>query len=118
MSEQQTPKAPRHLRPATRAWWQSVVDGWELEEHHIRLLTLAAHAWDRCEEAREQIAVDGLTVSTRDGGAKLHPAVRIESSATIAFCRLLRELDLDIDGPAAARRPPQLRSVRGGSDAA
>jgi len=40
-------KAPRHLRAATRRWWESVVAAWQLEQHHVRLLTLAAggSAW-------------------------------------------------------------------------
>ena len=58
-------KAPRHLKPATRRWWLSVVADWHLEEHHIRLLTLAGEAWDRCAEAREQLALEGLTVATK-----------------------------------------------------
>src|SRR5262245_42307477 len=104
-----TPNAPpRNLRPATKRWFREVTETWDLEPHHVRLLTLACQAWDRCEEAREQIARDGLTTRTRDGGLKLHPACRVEDSSRIAFARLLRELDLDTEPPAAARRPPML----------
>lgn len=111
-------KAPSHLRAATRRWFAAVCDTWQLEEHHQRLLQLAAEAWDRSQQAREVIARDGLTVSTRAGGLKLHPACRVEESSRIAFARLLRELDLDVDPPAEARRPPMLRSIRGGAGAA
>jgi P27 family predicted phage terminase small subunit len=104
------PIAPRHLRPDTKRWWMSVVSDWELEEHHVRLLTLAAETWDRLQEAREVISKEGLTTSTRDG-VKLHPAVRVENECRIAFARLLRELDLDISAPAEARRLPALRSI-------
>ena len=109
---------PRNLKAATRRWWTSVATTWELEEHHVRLLTLAAEAWDRCQQAREQILRDGLTVSTREGGQKLSPLVRIENDTRLAFCRLLRELDLDVEAPAQAKRPPALRSIRGGAGAA
>jgi P27 family predicted phage terminase small subunit len=109
-----TRRAPAHLRSDTRAWWRSVVERWELEEHHIRLLTLAAEAWDRNQQAREQIAVSGLTSSTRDGGVKLSPLARVEQSSAITFARVLRELDLDLEPPAEARRPPRLRSIVGG----
>ena len=84
----------------------------------MRLLQLAAEAWDRCQEARALIAREGLTTRTRDGGMKLHPAVRVEQAAQIAYARLLRELDLDIDLPAEGKRPPMLRSIRGGGHAA
>lgn len=107
------PKAPRHLRAATRRWFEHVASTWELESHHLRLLQLAAEAWDRGQQARALIASEGLTKQTRDGGAKLHPAVRVEAGAQIAFARLLRELDLDVDPPAESKRPPTLRSIRG-----
>jgi hypothetical protein len=59
-----------------------------------------------------------LTTPTREGGQKLSPLVRIESDCRLSFARLLRELDLDVDPPAEAKRPPMLRSIRGGSNAA
>ena len=106
-----TPKAPRYLRAATRRWWEAVVTDWRLEEHHIRLLTLACEAWDRGQQARELILKDGLTVPTKAGGPRLHPAVKVEEQCRLAFAKLIRELDLDIDSPQAASRPPALRSI-------
>jgi P27 family predicted phage terminase small subunit len=105
--------APAHLQPATAAWWRSVQRDYVLEPHHQKLLTLAAESWDRCTQAREAIAKDGLTVSTKDGGVKAHPAVGIERDSRLAFARLIRELDLDVDTPVETRRPPALRSNRG-----
>jgi P27 family predicted phage terminase small subunit len=104
--------APAYLAPATRAWWEATVGRWQLEDHHKKLLTLAAEAWDRGQQAREAIARDGLTTVTKDGGTRAHPAVRIESDCRLAFARLVRELDLDLEAPAAASRPAPLRSVR------
>jgi hypothetical protein len=46
---------PKHLRPATKAWFSRVLDEYSLEPHHVRLLTLAAESWDRCCEAREAL---------------------------------------------------------------
>lgn len=89
-----------------------MLDDYELQGHHVRLLTLAAEAFDRCDQAREIIAKDGLTIPTGDGGLKAHPAVAIERDARLAFARLIRELDLDMEPPAEARRPPGLRSNR------
>ena len=105
------PKAPRHLKAATRRWWAAVVNDWTLEAHHIRLLTLAAEAWDRGQEARALVAKDGLCVATKAGGPRLHPAVRVQQEAEIGFARLIRELDLDVAPPAEAKRPPSLRSI-------
>jgi phage terminase small subunit len=88
----------------------TVVETWTLEEHHLRLLTLAGEAWDRCTQAREQLRRDGLTVTTRHGEVRTHPCVAIERDSRVAFARLLRELDLDVEAPEA-RRPPALRSI-------
>jgi P27 family predicted phage terminase small subunit len=104
-------KAPRHLQASTRRWWEAVASDWQLEEHHLRLLTLAAEAWDRCKQAREQVAREGLTVETKAGGPRLHPCVRVEQDARLAFARMIRELDLDVQPPAEAKRPPALRSI-------
>jgi len=103
--------APSHLKPATRTWWQSVVSRWELEPHHVRLLTLAAETWDRGQQARALLARDGLTTGSKSGGLRTHPAVRIEADCRVGFARLLRELDLDVAPPAESRRPPALRSI-------
>ena len=43
-------RAPEYLRPKTRKWVKGVLKEYELEEHHIKLLILAAKSWDRCEE--------------------------------------------------------------------
>ena len=104
--------APAHLEAATRDWWLSVVRTWELDEHHVRLLTLACEAWDRAEEARQRLARDGSYVRDRFRQLKAHPAVAVERDARAQFARLLRELDLDVDGPREDVRPPLLRRMR------
>lgn len=78
---------------------------WHLEPHHMRLLTLAAEAWDRCTEARERIAEEGLTIKDRFGQLRAHPAVAIERDSRLAFARLIRELQLDVEEPEAPRVP-------------
>ena len=107
-------KAPAHLAASTAEWWHSVHEDYDLEPHHTRLLTLAAEAFDRCGQAREAIAKEGMTLATADGGLKAHPAVAIERDARLAFARLIRELGLDVEAPAE-RRPPGLRSNRRGA---
>jgi len=104
--------APAHLTEPTAAWWLQVQDDYSLEPHHVRLLSLACEAYDRTQQARELLDRDGPVMVT-DGGLKTHPAVAIERDARLAFARLLRELDLDSE-PAAASRPPALRSNRRG----
>ena len=66
-------EAPAHLRPATRDWFASVLADFELEEHHVRLLTLAGEAWDRGEQAREVLDKDELTYTDRFGAPRARP---------------------------------------------
>ena len=106
------PEPPPHLAPETADWWRGVVDDFELEGHHLRLLRLACEAWDRTQQARELLDRDGLTIATGDGGLKAHPAVAVERDARMAFTRVLRELDLDAEAPPSRARPPALRSNR------
>ena len=105
------PRAPAHLRSATRQWFAAVLDDFELDDHHVRLLTLAAESWDRGEMARESIAEHGMTFLDRFGSPRARPEVAIERDSRIAFARLLRELDLDVDLPTETR-PPALRGNR------
>ena len=105
-------KPPPHLKPTTRSWFAHVVGTYELEPHHARLLTLAGEAWDRCVMAREVIDAQGLTYLDRFNCPRARPEIAVERDSRIAFSRLIRELDLDIDAPPAAGRPPLLRSNR------
>jgi phage terminase small subunit len=99
-------KAPTHLQPDTRKWWLSVVSEFQLEDHHVRLLTLAGEAWDRCSQARKLLKKHGLTYKDRFGQPSSRPEVSIERDSRTAFARLLRELDLDGEPPKATGRPP------------
>ena len=101
-----TPRPPQHLSRATKQWWRSVLDEYDLEDHHVRLLTLAAEAWDRAQQARELLEKDGPVYRDRFGAPRKHPTVSIEENARIAFARLIRELDLDGE-PAPDPRPPR-----------
>ena len=101
-----SPKPPAHLEPTTKKWWRSVVDDFDLEPHHLRLLQLAAEAWDSAQSARAVIQTEGMTYTDRFGCPKPRPEVAIERDSRIGFARLLRELALDgVDGPEAPRVP-------------
>ncbi len=105
-------KAPKHLKSETGRWFESVINVYELEEHHIKLLTLASEAWDRCQEARVAIDTHGMTYNDRFEAPRVRPEVAIERDSRLAFARLVRELDLDVEAPLESSRPPQLKSMR------
>src|ERR1051326_3705431 len=104
-----TPKPPMHLKPATRRWFSQVVESCELEEHHLRLLTLAGESWDRCVAARQVVDLNGLTFLDRFNCPRARPEFAIERDSRIPLARIIRELDLDIGAPPPGSRPPLLR---------
>ena len=101
-------KGPDYLKEETRKWWEQVYSEYELEDHHVRLLTLAAEAWDRGQQAREILLKEGLTFTDRFDQPRKRPEVDIERDSRIAFARLVRELNLDIEPPKEPGRPPRL----------
>jgi phage terminase small subunit len=98
---------PQHLKPATRRWWSSVVRDYEMSPHHVRLLTLAGEAWDRCVEAREALAEHGFVFTDRFNCPKSRPEVAIERDSRLGFARMLREMALD-DTESPETRPPRI----------
>ena len=107
-------RAPLHLQPETRRWFRYVVTEWaDLEPHHVRILTAACEAWDRCCQAREVIDDKGLTFEDRFGAPRTRPEIGIERDSRLAFLRAVRELDLDVEPPSQPGRPRALTSNKG-----
>jgi phage terminase small subunit len=103
---------PKHLSRQSRAWWAEIAEHYDLEAHQYRLLTSAAEAFDRATQARESVDADGLMVADRFGQQRPHPLLAVERDCRVGFLRALRELALEVDGPAAApARPPRIRAV-------
>ena len=103
-------RAPSHLRTATRAWWRSVDENFELDDHHRHLLTAACECLDRVIETREVLAKEGSYFTDRHGARKVHPAVNVARDNHALFTRILRELQLD--ETAEESRPPMLPGYR------
>jgi len=99
-------KSANTLRPDTLEWLNGVLEDYVLEPHAIRLLTLAAQAWDRCQEARAQLHLEGLTIESRQG-MKPHPMLAVERDSANRFAALIKQLELDVDEPKRGPgRPP------------
>src|SRR5438445_13153120 len=107
-AENANPRPPKHLSDASKSWWKSVVSAYELAEHHLKLLTLAAECWDRCTQAREAIKQHGLTFEDRHGARRPVPESAIEHDNKVPFARLVRELGLDVaEAEPQTPRPPR-----------
>jgi phage terminase small subunit len=93
-------KPPSHLSPDARRWWANVSRIYALEHHHLRLLTLAAEAWDLKERARRELADAGaLSYEDSAGNLRPRPEIAVARDARAAFARFVRQLDLDSDEP-------------------
>jgi phage terminase small subunit len=97
---------PSSLSPAAKVWWRGIVGSFELEPHHLLVLSEAARSWDRCQEAAALVNRDGVVVVDRFGQQRQHPAVQIERDSRAAFLKAMRELDID-GAPDADVRPPR-----------
>ena len=99
------PQPPKHLSPAGKRWFRSVVEEFPMSPTDIRLLTLAAETYDAAEEARRVLAKEGSTYGDPKGGIKAHPCTLILRDNRTLFARLVRDLHLDGPQPASARAP-------------
>ena len=88
------PQPPDHLSPAMQEWWRQVTAEHDLDPHRQHLLRLACEAFDRCQQAREALTREGISVAGKYG-PRQHPAVAVERDAKSAFARLVRDLKLD-----------------------
>ena len=106
-------KPPKILRAKGRAFWRKVLQGYALEENHeLQLLLEACGCLDRIEEAQAEIQEKGAYLDDRFGQRKAHPALNVERDQRILFCRLLRELGLEIESEAYTR--PRRPAYSGG----
>ena len=100
-------RAPSFLSKKARTWLNGLIKSYVFESHHEQLAIQAAECLDRIEQARNCIKDQGLIVSTKDGGVKANPAVNIERDNKILFCRIVRELGLDIESNDEYSRLPR-----------
>ena len=98
-------RAPRHLSPSARRLYSQILENYELEPHHLAILTKALEALDRTEQARDAIAASGILIRSRLGEVKPNPAIAIERDSRAQFLAGIKALGLDIEGPP----PPSAR---------
>ncbi|GAH91322.1 unnamed protein product [marine sediment metagenome] len=99
-------KPPKHLSKSSRKFFKKTMETYELEDHHIKLLTLACESLDKIEKARKSIANTKLFYLDRFGRPKIHPAAKIEIDNKAIFIKLLKAMELDIEIPGQIGRPP------------
>ena len=92
--------------------WRAVHRQYVLDTHHVMLLRETCHLLARAAEARAAVVKDGLTLTDRFGGTKIHPLVDTERSSITAASRVLRELGLDVEAGAVTSATERVRLPR------
>jgi P27 family predicted phage terminase small subunit len=100
-------KIPDHLSHEMKDFYKKITRDYDLEAHHLIILTKACECLDRAEQARKEVAQDGLTVKDRYGSVKPHPCCKIEIDSKNTARLLLRELGLDLEPPGGSGRGPR-----------
>lgn len=91
-----TPRTPPEGLGATAlSFWRSIVDGYELENWAVDVVTVAACALDTHEKASEVLSREGLTY-TAGNLVRPRPEVAIARDARVGFLRAVRELRLEV----------------------
>lgn len=100
------PKAPSSLGKHGRKLWGDVLRDWVINSADLlAILELACVACDLMHAARTELERDGLTLPTKDGGRKAHPASAVARSANASMLRALSQLKLTDDPKPKIGRP-------------
>jgi len=100
-------KAPEEISDNAKEFFKSILKEFELEPHHIEILTQACHALDRLHEAQRAIKENGSYYLDRFNKPKVTPQIEVEAKYMVIFKNLIRELGLDLEPPKEPGRPPR-----------
>jgi phage terminase small subunit len=103
-----TPKSSIRLGKVGAKFRRDVLKEYHFNDSHdFRRLDLASHCLDRIAECNKVVEAEGVFIQDRFEQKKEHPAVKVERDQKVVFCRIIRELNLDIES-AKESRPPSL----------
>jgi len=107
------PRPPEGLSEASKKFWRSIVQGWELDPNHLELLRIACQQLDRAAQARAAVGEAGSYFTDKFGAVKPHPGLAVETQARKLFIQAVREIGLDARVTEAPRQPhlPRYQSL-------
>jgi phage terminase small subunit len=102
------PKVPNGLQSHGKKFFKKVLSEYVLTEgHDLERLFMGCRCLDEIAEAEEIVKKEGRFITDRFLQRKEHPASRAIRDNKTLFCRIIRELGLDISSPADSRPPRQ-----------
>ncbi len=103
---------PAHLSSEMKAWTRHVVEHFSTEEHHFRILILAAESWDDCVRARKVLQARGTSYTDRFGAPRMRPECAILRDSRLAFLRCLAALGIQAESAGDEAAEPKIKSRR------
>lgn len=102
------PKPPKNLKSEGRKFWSKVTAEYNFDaEHDFVRLAQAAGCLDAIKAAEDKVEAEGKFLQNRFHELREHPGLKVIRDNKIVFCRIVRELCLDLDEPEGPR-PPRL----------
>ena len=103
------PRAPAGLKAPGKKFWKKVLtnDCEFSETHDFERLKMAGRCLDEIDHDEKVVAKEGRFIEDRFKQKKEHPAAKAIRDNKILFCRIIRELGLDIVQPGDSRLPRQ-----------
>ncbi len=102
------PTPPKGLKAHGKTFWNKTLCAFVLEdEHDLERLKQACSCLDQLAECEKVLSKEGMFIEDRFRQRREHPALKASRDLKVVFCRIVRELALDIE--PAATRPPRLR---------
>lgn len=94
------PRVPAGLNEPGKRFWKKVLSEYQLEEaHDLERLSQACGCLDEISESEKVVEEAGRFILDRFKQVKEHPASKAIRDNKVLFCRILRELALDIVVP-------------------
>lgn len=102
------PRTPKLLETAGKKFWKKVLNEFEIEsEHDLERLFQACRCLDEIADAETVIKAEGLFIEDRFKQRREHPGAKLIRDNKTLFCRIIRELGLDLQGAPESRPPRQ-----------
>jgi len=98
------PKAPNGLQSHGKRFYKKVLSEYVLTEgHDLERLFMACRCLDEISESEKVVTEDGRFIDDRFKQKREHPAAKSIRDNKIIFCRIIRELGLDLEGTQESR---------------
>ena len=98
------PRTPSGLQAPGKKFWKKVLSEYEMEESYdLERLKQACGCLDEIYESQKIVVGEGRFVLDRFQQQKEHPAAKAIRENKVLFCRIIRELGLDLAIPGDSR---------------